>query len=371
VALDHYVPALLLGRFSTDPDPAARLRFLTVGRHDGTVYRSRAENFGGIKNMYDVSHPVSSGPNAKSVDRSINGYEKDLAKALDALEDRAPIDMEVWLRTLVPYAAATFVRGADFAARFESRPVVQAFLQTPADDSRLTAADNTNGARTIELERLLAPVLCARWIVLHGDGSRPFIINDLAVSGTRDSGANVSGYVLPISRKTALGIFPRRVGVVANYRSGAWHPPIDHRPTLATNSEVSVFNADIARGSTQWIAGQDDRAVRGYMRFFGSSRSSTPDLMENWKVTFAPYALAAHNKEWHRLLCAMSLNPGPQDEISFDRIDFQTLSRGWCPGYILTMNRHAEITGLLHRGNSIILSMDVPHDFATRAWGKT
>jgi hypothetical protein len=89
-----------------------------------------------------------------------------------------------------------FVRGRDFGNRFEQRAEVQA--------SGVSSEDNTNGARLLELAGLLAPVTCARWVVLHKAGNESFIVNDLGLMLTRDLGIGQDRFAIPTGRRTVL-----------------------------------------------------------------------------------------------------------------------------------------------------------------------
>jgi hypothetical protein len=139
MARDHYIPAAVLGRFSADSGSLVRERRLVVGRA-GKVFLAKAEDFGFVNRLYDVTSTgvwVSSGAeDPGSVDKMISGHETELPAALDLLDSGARIPLRPWLRVLVPFVAAMFVRGKDFGARFERRPVVKA--------SGASGPDNTN-----------------------------------------------------------------------------------------------------------------------------------------------------------------------------------------------------------------------------------
>jgi hypothetical protein len=135
------------------------------GRND--TFQRKAGKIGYTNNLYRVSRPMSAGNvDLDTVDGAVSGYETALPMMLDRLDRCESIALQSWLRTLVPFVASIFIRGNDFAARFEARRVVQA--------SGVSSSDNTNGARLIELQRLFAPVLCARWVVLHQKSAEPF-----------------------------------------------------------------------------------------------------------------------------------------------------------------------------------------------------
>jgi hypothetical protein len=219
MARDHYVPASVLGRFSAEPVSRVRDRRLVVGR-SGKVFLAKPESIGFVNKLYDVSSTglwlASGAEDPGSVDRMISGYESQLPDVLDLLDllDRtARVPLRAWLRVLVPFIAAMFVRGRDFGARFEGRPVVRA--------AGASGRDNTNRARLLELQRLLAPVTCARWVVLHQAGGAPFIVNDLGLMPTRDLGLQQDGFAIPIGARSVVGVFPQRARTVGHDRLDA------------------------------------------------------------------------------------------------------------------------------------------------------
>jgi Protein of unknown function (DUF4238) len=199
VAKDHYVPAALIGRFSKEGTLPARGRRVYVTRPN-KVFTAKAENVGYVRDLYTLD---PNGPVAPDVDRSVSGYEAALPAALDLLEQSARVPLKVWLRTLVPWATSVFVRGADFGARYSGR------LTRQGVGPELNTADNANLVRPLEFQRLLAPVMAARWMVLHRTSGEPFVINDLGLTLTGDPSTGDWGWALPLSRSSVLGIMPK------------------------------------------------------------------------------------------------------------------------------------------------------------------
>jgi hypothetical protein len=133
----------VIGRFSTDKLAFARERKVYVLFKGKNVPRPmKAEKIGYVNDLYRVSMSPWGGT-PTSVDPELHGYEPALPSALDLLEQAASIKLEVWLRTLVPYVAAMFVRGRDFIPRFMDRPSVVA-------GGELNTAENANAGRFIE-----------------------------------------------------------------------------------------------------------------------------------------------------------------------------------------------------------------------------
>lgn len=353
MARDHYVPAAVLGRFSVDSGGQARARRLVVGRR-GRVFLSKAEGIGFVNGLYDVStKPVWLPPGAEdpeSVDAMINGYESELPAVLDLLEAGAPLPLRPWLRVLVPFVAAMFVRGRDFRSRFEGRSFVKA--------SGVSSRDNTNGARLLEMQRLLAPVLCARWVVLHHAGHESFTINDLGLMPTRDLGLQQNGFVIPISRGSVLGIFPQPTRTVARYDNG-WQSIIEHRVLDAT--AVAVFNRSMAQCATEWIAGAEREVIERDVQYLADEPLDPAFVMERWP--FDHRTRVAHAQDWHRLVSATDGDWAPAELPDLQIVDPSCMAGGWCPPIVIVLNMTELPTGLRRVGRGIRLTLKTPPNY--------
>ncbi len=353
MARDHYIPASVLGRFSTGLGSRGRERGLVVGRQ-GKVFEAKAEDIGLVNRLYDVSSarvvlpPGTEDPG--SVDGMMTGYEPDLPAALDLLDGGSQVPLQPWLRILVPFAAAMFVRGRDFAARFEGRPFVKV--------SGMSGPDNTNTARLIELQRLLAPVTCARWVVLHQAGQESFIINDLGLMPTRDLGLLQDGFAIPIGRRSVVGIFPQRTRTVALYNDG-WRSIIEHR--YLDTAEVAAFNRAMADSATDWIAGAERHVIQRNLKHLADEPPDPAVLMEQWP--FDHQTLVAHDRDWHRLVTATTSEPRPDELPDLQVFDPSCMVGSWCPPVVVTLNMSEFPTGLRRVGNSIRLALNMPDDY--------
>jgi hypothetical protein len=352
MARDHYIPASVIGRFSVDPSTSARERFVFVGRRgQPEVFRVKAGQFGSVNDLYRVKTQIFWGPydtDSAAVDRAVSGYESALPEALDGLDGGERIGLQSWLRTLVPFVASLFVRGNDFAGRFEARPGVAA--------SGLSSSDNTNGARALELQRLLAPVMGARWVVLHQTAGEPFLLNDLGLMPTLDLVTDERGWAIPIGLHAVLGLFPRTARTIAKYRAGFWYPVIEHRYVDAM--ETHSFNDAMAESAMDWIAGPDGEVVQQYLSHLNRDSHNAQDIMEGWP--FDQATKVAHDRDWHRLVSATTEEPTPDDIGDLQDIDAEKLARTWCPPIFLTLNMAEQPTGLRCSGDSIRLTLHEP-----------
>jgi len=356
VAKDHYIPASVLGRFSADQGGSARERVVLAlykGRRE--PFPVRAKNIGYVNELYDVSAvSLLHGQVLTSVDPYLHGYETALPRALDLLENAALVDMNTWLRTLVPYVASLFVRGHDFIPRYMSRPVMMA-LGTE------NTAENANLARILELERLLAPVCRARWVVAHRKGGEPFVINDLGMAATEDRVSSAFGRVIPIGPDTVLGIFPRKAHAVSAYHMGKWWPVIEHR-LMDGVAAAGNFNDATAGTATSYVIGSDKQVMERLAPLVGQYANVGVIMDAFWRYPYQ--ALKAHAWDWHRLVTATADNCAPEDLGDLQIIDNAKFGAGWSPPLGFPINMREFPTGLRLRGNVIYLTMESPSEYS-------
>jgi hypothetical protein len=352
MAKDHFLPASVIGRFSPDNETSARQRSVYVLRKGRkTPFHIKAENVGYVNDLYRVSKLLLWDTTGTSIDPFLHGYEPALPAALDDLEQAAPMGLGVWLRTLVPYVAGIFVRGQDFIPRFMKRPIVAAF-------GEFNTPENANSARFLELERMLAPVCCARWVVLHKNSGESFVLNDLGVTATLDKVTGEHGWAIPIGKDSILGIFPKEKRSLAHYEEGKWRPIIEHRPLDGTESKA--FNDAIAHLATSFVIGPDQAELER-LAPIAAEHGDASALMDAWPTGHK--ARVAHRLEWHRLVSATATNPSPDTVNDLQSVDPRALALGWCPPVGIGVNLREFPTGLKRSGNVIRLSLKVPVNY--------
>ena len=139
------------------------------------------------------------------------------------------LDARNWITVLIPFVAAMLARGPDFNNRFAAR--VGAF--------RDRAVQSTNGARLIELNRLLAPIAAAKGIVMQVAPGGILITNDVAFTGQRHPGGEI-GLAVPAGRKHVLGVIPRTRGAVAVAQGGTWNLSLSTRSFMEAITDSST-----------------------------------------------------------------------------------------------------------------------------------
>ncbi|MGX7680670.1 DUF4238 domain-containing protein [Jatrophihabitans sp. DSM 45814] len=351
MARDHYLPAAFIGRFSDDTAGARRDRQIFVRRRDQTeVFSTTPSKIARVHDLYTMSK--DDGP-PDSVDEIWQAYESKIGPALDDLCNGKGISLNVWLRVLVPFITSKFVRGKDFDERFRRRPVIQTLQGTSVVEQ------DFNRARMMELQRLLAPVMAARWVVIHKTGGAPFLCNDLGLSATSDPSTGAQGWAVPLGPNDALGIFPRRQRTIARWGAMGWTAEIDHRDLPRV--EVGSHNQALAIVTTEFMFGSSSRELRRAASFYPDARPNPELTMERWPQNHR--LRLVHEYEWHRLVTA-SVKPFAalsKMRKPFQRITPDVLARGWHPVMILSVNLPEFLTGLSLNGESIRLDLhDVP-----------
>lgn len=315
----------------------------------------RAENVGFQHSLYATdNHGVwTQQPVPRTtVDPFVNGYEAELPAALDALEGSTGPSWEQWLRALVPYIASLFVRGRDFTSEFRQRPLLQAVGDEFNTDS------NANSARILEFNRLLAPVMCARWVVLRRMGGESFVLNDRGFVVTTDPRSGDVGWACPIGPDTMIGIFPEEVTPLVIRVNGIWFPALE-RVNLDA-AESARFNDAMARTASSEVFGRDKAVIDRLLPAIGSQSEGAERSNGLWP--FSHRARVAHDRDWHRLVSALHANPrdGALDLQSFDP---EALAAGWCPPLIMTLNMREFRTGLFQEDDTVWGVMTEPPDY--------
>lgn len=155
------------------------------------------------------------------------------------------LDALQWLNTLVFFGAALLVRGGDFDSRFSAR------LQPLGSGlAPWTGRDNTNMVRLMELQRLFASVMWARWLLLASSGKHAQITNDLGYAPCLNPQRKESGIAIPVSQRHILLIIANRKRIIARTHKGSWMPNIE-RSTLEDDPH-GAFSArsQLARNAT-------------------------------------------------------------------------------------------------------------------------
>lgn len=291
MARDHFIPASLIGRFSDDTDRRARDRRVYVQRRDANGPRLHAaDQVAAVNNLYNRP--------GLDVDSHWKSYESELPAALDALHNWEPLPLLTWLTPLVTHVASAFVRGREFDRRYTRRMLDQ------GEDPQFIDAKT---ARMIEFHMLLAPVMTARWVVMHFANGTSIINNDLGFCGTLDRGTKQRGWAFPLDSATLLGLFPRPKRPVGNWRNGQWFANIEH--VSAGKNETAWLNRQLAGWSSEFIYGRRASLVTPLRQDMTSGE--TTDARYRFPLDGATAARAEH--AWSQITAAAARNVAPDE----------------------------------------------------------
>jgi hypothetical protein len=170
-----------------------------------------------------------------------------------------PVDARTWLTVLVRFVAGLLVRGPDFNRRFLRRFSDSFRAELAKLDPVFYDRDNTNFARILEHQRLLAPMCGAAWTVLETSGGVEQITNDLGFIGFEHVQTEYRGIAVPLDRHHILTLTPRLQAILAVARAGTWVPEI-HFGKLSDEQHIA-FTTTVGATAQRFVFGPTDRAV--------------------------------------------------------------------------------------------------------------
>lgn len=359
---DHFIPAAVLGEFSADKKGHLRERRIAVQRASGEAFMTKAENVGWTADLYGAANSPD-----RWVDDTWSVIERKLPSSIRELEGGGPITAETWLRVLVPHVATLFVRGHEFEDRYMQRfrdswgrqSLRMADPEAGEDSDQRTALDlaqnGANNARIFELQRLLALVTCARWVVCHIAPSQQFLNNDLGLAGTIDLSTDQAGWLVPLSSEVAVGIFPAVQRDVVAWSDGSWWAQLDH--VYPPAPMFTGMHEAVAASARQFVIGRDRASVNSVAKRVGAMMDHQP-LMEAWGFTSSERRM--NEFLWHRLVGFTYLNQqpgtdGPQPvPVLFD---LPSSTDSWYPMVFLGVNTTPREDGLVVREGHIWMSL--------------
>jgi hypothetical protein len=334
--LDHYLPATHLASFSMDyKKQPRRKRSLVVGDLvEGRCFQSNAGNVCAINDFYP-----------SMLDDIWKGYEARLAPAILSLLNRS-IDAKTLARVLVPFVAGLLVRGPDFNQRFELRL---------NQISMPNAETNTNGARMMELQRLLAPIASAKWIVLTVSGRGSTIINDIGFLPSLSTRTRESGVSIPLDLRHVLVLVPQRKRKLAELREEKWVPIIEYE-VLEYNNHLAL-NSALAASAQRFIFGPNKEIISRYM----PEKKTVNRVPEPEELGFISGKLAVvHEFAWHRFVGMLEESPFAQSSWNFDLV-WGAIASDWTPAIIFPTNLPEFPSPLARVQNSIYIDLyDLP-----------
>jgi len=287
----------------------------------GKIFSDSASDVGCVKNLYTMYERSAKPDNL--IEDIWARYETDLPSSVEKLISGS-LDAETWARILVPFVAGLFVRGTDFNNRFNSR--------LNALGIETISKDNTNGARLFELQRLLAPVIASKWIVIKVNGDRYLITNDLGYAPFVNPHTGDKGIAIPLGLHHILAISPLMARTIAYADGGSWIPVIEYVEE-PPNSHLALNNI-LAFAAQRFIFGPDEESIKRNL----SITARAPHVPEPQFFGFISGSLArAYEFTWHRLVSVLRKHPDNKGSWDFS-IDWEIVADGWYPPVMLPTN---------------------------------
>jgi len=212
----------------------------------------------------------------------------------------------------VPFVAGLFARGPEFQKEFAERLPAELREESP----HLGEPSRATGARLVDLQLLLAPILAARWAVVHFADNADLVTSDrgYALTTTPDGGS--PSYAIPVSRSAAVIVTPRDRGTPIRWSGESWVVDIEHFD--ATPGDAQALNDAIGAFTRQAIFGSSKEAVEKTGADLGKADRLTAGLF----VVLDP---ASHLYDYFRVLIATADPPGPDRSLS-EEIDWTKVS---------------------------------------------
>jgi len=277
---EHWIPALVLGGFSSDVDRAKPRdrRLCFRHRHETAPRVTGAKNLAYSRGLYDwdTAEPFA-GVDIDMLDDTFNPYERKLPAAFREVQaSRNFIHFEPWMRALVPYVAGLTVRAPEYEKRI-TEGTVGVLVQH---------------SRWMEMSRSVAPLMAADWCLLAAPENARFIINDRGFAWTEDRDNDRVGLLIPIMATHALVVLPRSERLIAGLNSnGCWMTAVPRIQETADG--VARANAAIAHDAVSWFAGAEANDVA--TQNFGQPDLGLAPLGYSWP---ALGALGSHDRDW-------------------------------------------------------------------------
>lgn len=302
MAYQHYIPASYLANFAAVENEENRRKNLVIigdkSNPEEPIREAVVGRICGENGFYVIQECWNF-----SID-SIWNYEGDLRNALLKLVNNQ-VDSDTWLKTLLPFVVCQFLRSKDFETRFKNR-INSIGMNEHANLENKAIIDQ---ARIIEIQRLLCPILTAKWIVLTTQGNDNLIVNDVGFIPFKNFLVHHQGFALPIDKRHILVLATQRKGVLFKLHDKLWIPDIKYY-TLPVDNHLN-FNKNLGRYSNRYIIGDSAELIEKNL-----SRN-VPRLVDIEPLKYFNFSgadLAAYEFSWHRLVSFVdAYNKNPEN----------------------------------------------------------
>ena len=165
------------------------------------------------------------------------------------------------------------------------------------------------------MQLLFAPILAARWAVVHFLGDADLVISDRGYVLTTSPDGGSPSYAIPIGRHAALIVTPRD-GTLIRWSGESWVVNIEHFD--ADPGDAEALNQAIGAFGRQAVFRSSQAAVD----------KAGADLGEADRLTAALFVAldpASHLYDYFRVLIATAEPPGPDSSLT-EQVEWKTIS---------------------------------------------
>jgi len=307
VSRQHFLPAALVGRFSTAASYPIRDRPVWVTRRGSArAYVQKAENLAALDDFYtvEVSPFVGDDPGSRplAIDEMWTHVEQSLTDIIDAADAAVTTGLMQAGRwaTFIEFLAQILARTPDFDRRFVER------FGGPGVAPELVAdRDNINAVRLIEIQRLRAAFLYGSWYFIRFPvGS--LVQNDRGYAGTADRDTGTTGLCFPLRHDLAVTVLtsvePNQLITVDD----AYYVPVGSNVFDAAAAES--LGPLVAEWADSEIYGPSEPIVRAAS--LGFQREPPPVGPED-AFGHSSKWLREHENDYFTLLAQISTTPSP------------------------------------------------------------
>jgi len=164
--------------------------------------------------------------------------------------------------------------------------------------------DTANNARMIELQRLLAPVMTAGWVVAKFTGGVRLITSELGSTPMTALVNGTPGIAIPLDTSHCLGIFPKARRAIIKRKEDKLFPLI-YRFEESNSAEATTLNASIARSARVNLFAS---SIEELLQFKSANKMASLASFEPEDFGFVSGGRRAfHQFTWHRIMSALPL----------------------------------------------------------------
>ncbi|MET9629544.1 DUF4238 domain-containing protein [Lentzea sp. NPDC006480] len=340
----HQLPAVYLGALAADHRQPSRDRTLfCLRRGKAQPFKQKVNHVSVENDVYTLLNPASVplvDGDEYAIEKLWGKHERQLSVAIGELRDGS-LSARTWAQVLVPFVCGLLVRGPQYKQQYD------AFLgKIPG-----ISPDNANNARLMRLQRLLAPVMAARWLVLQATSrASALITNDLGYIPMKRLDTGQIGYAIPVASDVILCIVVNRGRNIASLdEDGQWRAVVEYESV--SPRECEAFNHTVAAVAQNAVYGPTMASV---LKVQGALESGPVQFNELFHAEFGSMTIREYDEDWHGFISAIEL-PSSDPALHEFQINPAVLGKSTFPVIYRALNRESRVSGLVYRHPNVQL----------------